>query len=156
MSDTANLSKKGSNIPYLIAIVVMILIGLVSILVVEIMRPEKDNVQLIATIAGFIVPTTASILALMKSQETHLTVNSQLEQWKRDYARLMHAEGEEIGRTGEQARVAKVRADSVTAPERRTIASPEAAPVAAAEATVDTMNVTATGPVTVEQTKTRK
>jgi hypothetical protein len=105
--------KKASNIPYVIAVVVMVLIGVVSILTVVILRPEKDNSQLIATIVSLIVPTTAAILALMKAQETHITVNSQLSQWKVDYANLMRAQGGVEATVKEQDRVALMKEKAI-------------------------------------------
>jgi len=101
--------KKASNVPYLIAVVVMVMIGVIAILTIVLMRPTADNTQLIATLVGMIVPTTAAILALMKSQETHLTVNSQLAQWKLDFAALQRSEGAREGIASEQERVAELR-----------------------------------------------
>lgn len=100
---------KGSHTPYLIAVVVMVLIGVIAIMLIVLLRPNSDNTQLIATMVSMVVPTTAAILALMKSQETHLTVNSQLAQWKLDFANLQRAEGEKQGIAGEQARVAELK-----------------------------------------------
>lgn len=71
--------KTTNNTPYLIAIVSMLLIGVVAIATITIKRPEADNTVLIATVFAFIGPTTLSLLAFMKSQETHLSVNSRLD-----------------------------------------------------------------------------
>lgn len=128
--------QKASNTPYLIAVVVMVMIGVIAVLAIVLLRADKDNTQLIATIVGMIVPTTAAILALMKSQETHLTVNSQLDQWKRDFAALQRAEGEKEGITGEQARVAELkktaaseRRPEITKPIEVVVSNPEPVPV---------------------------
>lgn len=109
MDAQVNPLQKASNTPYLVAVVVMVLIGVVVVMAIVLFRPAVDNSQLIATVLSIIVPTTAAILSLMKSQETHLTVNSQLAQWKLDFADLKRAEGERLGIAGEQARVAELR-----------------------------------------------
>lgn len=49
--------------------------------VVSVVRPGQDNAALITAIFGFLTPTTLSLLAFMKSQETHLAVNSRLTQF---------------------------------------------------------------------------
>lgn len=129
MNQPINPLQKGSNTPYLIAVVVMVLIGVVAVLSIVLLRPDSDNSQLIATVLSMIVPTTAAILALMKSQETHLTVNSQLAQWKLDFADLKRAEGEKEGISMEQARVAELR--KTVAAERPIAVAPAVAPAQA-------------------------
>ena len=101
--------KKASGTPYVVAVVLMTMIGIVAILILTLVRPDKDNSQLIATILSLIVPTTAAILALMKSQETHLMVNSQLAKWKLDFAALMRAEGGKEAVHEEQERIAAMK-----------------------------------------------
>jgi len=72
-----------SNIPYLIAVVVMTTLGVVSTVTVLILRPMADNAALFAAIAGFIAPTTMALLAFMKTQETHVLVNGRMDEFKR-------------------------------------------------------------------------
>lgn len=100
---------------YVIAIVVMALIAIVAVLAITITRPEVDNTQLIATILGFVGTMTAAVLSLIKSQETHVLVNSQLSQWKADYAARNRAEGAKEAVDTEQARVAHIKETAVIA-----------------------------------------
>jgi hypothetical protein len=80
-------------IGYVVAAVVIILSCIVAILVLELLRPEKDNSTLYALIIGFTGPTLASIMAFMKAQETHLSVNSRLDAFIRNAREAAHAEG---------------------------------------------------------------
>lgn len=108
-------SKKASNVPYVIAVVVMALLGVVFALGVTLIRPDKDNTQLITTIIGFLAVITTGILTFLKSDSTHTMVNSQLSQWKADFANLMRAQGAEEAVTKEQARVAEMKAAAIQA-----------------------------------------
>jgi hypothetical protein len=87
-----------NNTPYLIAVVLMLGLAIASITAIAILRPEKDNSTLYALILGSIGPTTLALLAFMKSQETHLSVNSRLEQFIQNTDRSARAEGELAGR----------------------------------------------------------
>lgn len=76
-------SKPSNNAPYVIAVVVMALIGVIAVVLIVLIRPDKDNSVLIATIGSFILPTTVALLAFMKSQETHVVVNSRMDEFRR-------------------------------------------------------------------------
>ena len=75
-------NQTSTNLPYLIAVVIMALIGVAGVLTVFHMRPDADNTAIVATLAGFIVPTTLSLLAFMKAQETHIIVNSRMDEYR--------------------------------------------------------------------------
>jgi len=92
-----------SNVPYVIAVVLMIVVVIIAVTVIAIARPDKDNSALFALILGSIGPTTLSLLAYMKAQETHLSVNSRLEQFIRNADRTARAEGELAGQAAAQA-----------------------------------------------------
>jgi hypothetical protein len=96
MSERQGMPAHGA-LPYIVAVVIMSLFGVVGILVLTIMRPTQDNTTLIALIVGFLTPTTVSLLALMKAQETHLSVNSRLDQFVASEKDASHAEGVLIG-----------------------------------------------------------
>lgn len=70
---------KTSNVPYFLIVGGMAVVGVVAVVLVSVLRPEQDNSALITTIVGLLLPTTASILAFLKAQETHLSVNSRLD-----------------------------------------------------------------------------
>lgn len=101
-------SSTSSNVPYLVAVVIMTLLALGAVLAVLVLRPGQDNTQLIATIVGFCVPTTTAILAFMKSQETHLAVNSRLDSFMKQHADSARAEGVIAGIDKEQSRQAAI------------------------------------------------
>ena len=68
-----------SNTPYLIAVIIMAILTTTTIIVLIMRRPDLDNTELITKVIGFSMPTTLSLLAYMKSQQTHLSVNSRLD-----------------------------------------------------------------------------
>lgn len=82
-----------SNVPYLVAVVIMMLMGLGAVMGILLIRPGQDNTQLIATVVGMLVPTIAAILAFMKAQETHLSVNSRLDAFMTEHAATADAKG---------------------------------------------------------------
>ena len=75
--------RHNNNIPYLVAIVLMALIGIGGTLIVLVLRPHEDNAALYVAIAGFTVPTIASLAAFIKTQETHTLVNGQMTQYRK-------------------------------------------------------------------------
>lgn len=106
---------------YLITIFGMTLLGVSAVIAVFLMRPDKDNTAIIVSILGFIGPTLAAILAYFKAQETHLVVNSRMDEFKRglqEAARLAvaaaRAEGVIVGKEAGVA-AADARTDQLTA-----------------------------------------
>lgn len=116
------IKQQASNVPYLIAAVVMVLISTIAVLVVVLFRPDKDNSAIMTIIGGFTVSAIPSVLSMMKAQETHLSVNSQMEDFKRDLAdlsniksALANREGMMQGATDERSRVAVLARDEAAA-----------------------------------------
>ena len=95
---TAASQRRINNIPYLITVLVMFSFGVVSIILVSKFRPDTDIVLLIGAVSAFIIPTTASVMAFMKSQETHLSVNSRLDQFIKNADLVARSEGRQEGR----------------------------------------------------------
>jgi len=99
-----------NNVPYIVAIVLMVALGVAGAIAVTIARPgqDKENLVIIGIVFGFIAPTTLSLLAFMKAQETHLSVNSRLDAFMRNAEMVAHvqgmAEGRAQGRTDANAR----------------------------------------------------
>jgi CHASE2 domain-containing sensor protein len=87
-----------NNTPYIIAVVVMMAIGVLGVVIVTVMRSGQDNALVIGAILGFLGPTTLSLLAFMKAQETHLSVNSRLDAFMQNAILAAHAEGASEGR----------------------------------------------------------
>lgn len=83
----ANPTSWGPKSTYLVAIVVMSCLGVTATLSVFYLRPDKDNATLLASIGGFILPTTMALLAFMKAQETHTIVNSRMDELKEELRR---------------------------------------------------------------------
>ncbi len=103
-----------NNIPYIVAVVLMMFLGVSAVSAIAILRPDKDNTTLITTIVGFIAPTTLSLLAFMKAQETHLSVNSRLDAFIGNARLASHAQGLDEGRV--QGRLeANERTDALAA-----------------------------------------
>jgi DMSO reductase anchor subunit len=116
--DRTTPTRQSSMLPYIAAGVILVLIGAIFILILLFLRPKLDELILISTVAGIGGTMFASISALIKSQETHLTVNSQLTSWKNEFFEMAHAKGVIAGTETEQARVAealrlKVASESV-------------------------------------------
>lgn len=116
------IKQVASNIPYLIAAVVMILISTIAVLVVVLFRPDKDNTAILTIIGGFTLSAIPSVLGMMKAQETHLSVNSQMEAFKAELVEMAKVKGELANREGmlqgtldEQARVAVLTKESAAA-----------------------------------------
>ncbi len=83
--------------------VYIVLMGIFSVgvaVVLELARPEKDNLPTIAAVFAF----AGTILALLKSQETHLSVNSRLDDMMREGKAASRAEGVTEGRNEPQGR----------------------------------------------------
>jgi hypothetical protein len=96
--------QKSSIMPYIWATVIMFLIASLLVLGILILRPNADPLLVIGGIFGVVGTMTASILAVMKAQETHLSVNSRLDAWKRSMRTEARREGGDI----ERDRVAKL------------------------------------------------
>lgn len=82
------------------SIIALAVIGAGTIVIVSLLRPKEDNTALIASILGFIAPTTAALLALVKStqagaavQELRLDVNHRLSQLLEQTAKAAKSEG---------------------------------------------------------------
>lgn len=71
--------KTPGNLPYVIAVVAMAGLGVFGVVLITLLRPDKDNALLIASVLGFLTPTLMALLAFMKSQETKLLVNGRLD-----------------------------------------------------------------------------
>jgi hypothetical protein len=88
-----------NNTPYIVAVVVMMALGVIGVVAVVILRPSAtDNMLVIAALVGFLTPTTVSLLAFMKAQETHVAVNSRLDAWLAAATESAHSKGMDEGR----------------------------------------------------------
>lgn len=103
-------SAPNSAMPYVWAMLILFLIGVILIGLVLYLRPAYDPLLIVSTVFAFIISIGTSIAAFIKSQETHLTVNSQLAAWKREYGAMAHAEGVIQGTKDEQDRMKDVTA----------------------------------------------
>jgi len=83
-----------NNIPYIVAVVIMMAIGITSISSIWLFRPDAmDKMLITAAVFTFIGPTTLSLLAFMKAQETHLSVNSRLDSFMSSAVKAARSEG---------------------------------------------------------------
>ena len=97
-----------NNIQYLVAIVIMSIVAVSGSIVISVYRPDIDFVVVFGVIAGFMAPTTLSLLAFMKAQETHLSVNSRLDAFIKNAELSSRAEGVEEGRKKAEERSDKL------------------------------------------------
>ena len=87
-----------NNLPYIVAVVLMMALGVCGVIAVILIHP-MDDMTIITTILGFLAPTTLSLLAFMKSQETHLSVNSRLDAFMRNAELAARVQGVIEGRS---------------------------------------------------------
>ncbi len=100
--------------PYLLTVVIMVLVTVIAILFIIAKRPDSDNTALIGQVLGIVAPTTAAILALMKANaasvqayDTHMSINSRLDEWMAQNSMISHQEGMIEGKHAERARAAE-------------------------------------------------
>lgn len=86
------------------AIVAVLLIGVSGVVLITILRPDLDPLAVSAVIFGFLTPTTLSLMSYLKAQETHLAVNSRLDQFISSASKAAEAVGKEAGRKESEAR----------------------------------------------------
>ncbi len=115
---TAQLDPHGTVVappnplPYLVAVAGMVIAGVFGVVVIAIARPMQDIVLLVGAVFGVLTPTTLSLLALMKAQETHLSVNSRLDAFMANARSAAYEQGLRIG--NEQGNtVADARTDAL-------------------------------------------
>lgn len=137
MANTPDISKSSSVMPYVWSMLILFLLGVILIGIILYLRPLMDPVLVTINVMGFVISVGAGISAVIKgqeslnkSQETHLTVNSQLTAWKTEYAALKHAEGMLAGVAGEQDRIVEQkRAAALGGKEVLPVAAPNVPPV---------------------------
>lgn len=98
----AKVEKKAPN-PF-VAIVAVLLIGVAGVVLVTVLRPDLDPLAISAVIFGFLTPTTLSLMSYLKAQETHLAVNSRLDDLIENAKKAAEAVGKEVGRKESEAR----------------------------------------------------
>lgn len=86
-----------NNVPYIVAVVACVGLTIAAIVTITVMRPEQDNAIIIGQIVAAAGPVTLALLAFMKSQETHLSVNSRLEEFKKAIEESSALAGEKRG-----------------------------------------------------------
>jgi len=104
LADMGVTPTQASNIPYLVTVAVMFFIGLASVVAIAYFRPATDILTIIAAVFAFLTPTTASVLAFQKAQETHLSVNSRLDGFIKNAQSAALAAGKEQGAQAANAR----------------------------------------------------
>ena len=133
MADTPAFTKPESSMPYVWAGLILVLMSGLFILALLLLRPVLDPLVVIATVLGITSTMFSGIAAFLKSQQTHVTVNSQLTAWKAEFFKMAHAEGIIAGVKTEQERIAEItRIKALTAPVIIPVSVPMPAPVPAA------------------------
>lgn len=98
LTDMNTPPKAASNMPYIIAVVAMIALGIIAVVVLASTRKDTDIIVLIGAVFGVLTPTTLALLSFMKSQETHLSVNSRLDGFIKNAQMAALAQGNIEGR----------------------------------------------------------
>lgn len=96
--ETRSALTASNNVPYIVAVLIMATLGVIAVLMLAFLRPTQDNTAIYVLVFGSLTPTTLALLAFMKAQETHLSVNSRLDQFIINAGRAERAEGELVGR----------------------------------------------------------
>jgi hypothetical protein len=112
LADMSVAPKQASNIPYLVTVAVMFFVGLAAVVAIAYFRPQTDILTIIAAVFAFLTPTTASVLAFQKAQETHLSVNSRLDGFIKNAQAAALAAGKEQG-LAQGAQEANARTDAL-------------------------------------------
>lgn len=90
---------------YVAAVIVLSVVGVGSIVALQLLNPEKDHSATIVVILGFLVPTVTALLAGAVSQ-VQKSVNGRLTQLLAMTARTHAAEGEIVGAAKANAHIA--------------------------------------------------
>jgi hypothetical protein len=125
-------STPSSAIPYVAAAVIVVMSGLVALLLLAELRPALDITIAAGVVSAFIVSITTGVLAFMKSQETHKTVNSRMDGMLAVVRELAHERGLKEGRETQATAAAKTVAEAAEVVARA--AATAAAAVASAKA----------------------
>lgn len=106
---TKKYKGQGNYLPsspkYVLAVIVMALIGVAGIVVIGMIRPDDDLLVISGIVIAILSPTTTGLLSFMKGTEnsqqnkqTHDMVNSRLTEFIEAQTQLAEARGEKIGR----------------------------------------------------------
>lgn len=90
---------------YVVAVVVLSLLGVGSVVILTALNPQKDHSSTIVVILGFLVPIVTALLAGAVSQ-VQKSINGRLTQLLAMTARTHHAEGEIVGQAKAAATIA--------------------------------------------------
>lgn len=90
----------------------MVALAIIAIVAITLLRPAEDNTALIVVVLGFVATTLGTVLTYLKTQETHLSVNSRMDQLLSVAQRQSRAEGLAAGKI-EGAAAANQRTDDI-------------------------------------------
>jgi hypothetical protein len=119
MNTVTETSTSPSSIPvppkspittYVVCAMIMSLLGTLAVMGVLLLRPDKDNTQLVTTILVSLAPTTAAIIGLIKIQEVHVIMNSRLDQLVLAKESVAKTEGRDEARAQAEAQTEAVTA----------------------------------------------
>jgi hypothetical protein len=96
--------RPASNVQYVIAVLTMFLLGVIMSITIIALRPTADALVIVGSTFAVMSPTTLGLLSFMKAQETHLSVNSQLQSYINAASGRARAEGVIEGRDTQHSR----------------------------------------------------
>lgn len=102
-----------SNGPYIRVTLMLLFTGILLVTAAMWLRPRTYLPDIIAQVLTGLVPTIAGVLAYMKAQQTHLSVNSRLDAFMKTAAALAKEEGRVEGVASEKLRRAEEKHEEV-------------------------------------------
>lgn len=107
MVKTQPLLKSGSILPYLAALIILVLIGVMFILAILYLRPQADVLVVLSAVSASVVGLFGIAANFMKTLETHNTVNDSSTEAFAKVESEAHEKGMREGTEKEQKRVAQ-------------------------------------------------
>ena len=104
---------KTAMLPYVWAGITVATLGAAFVLLILLLRPNADPLVVIGGVSAPLIPTLAGVFAVMKAQETHLSVNSRLTAFIQATTDAASAKGQLQGAADEQARQAALPSPEV-------------------------------------------
>lgn len=105
-------ARESPKKPYIVASVTVVGASALAVTGVAMAVPNQVNTTLVTFIAGFTLTGLASILSYLKSQETHLSVNSRLDEMVRNAKMVARMQGLAEGKV-KGAAAANTRTDTI-------------------------------------------
>lgn len=153
MADNVEIEPRHTPpVHYTSAAVIVILLAVILIGMILYLRPAYDPLLVITAVAGMFATLGTALASFMKAQETHLSVNSQLDAWKKEFARMVKAETTVENTAAAEAGKSASLLTAAPRSARATDAPPVPVPVTVVGAEPLPVKVVADSPIPVRET----